>query len=508
MIVVHLILLPVLFGTVFYQVKESYQSQFVEHVRSITPLYAQMIRPEDSEDQLIATLDDILLSGRVIFVEMKTAQGKRVTSSLIGESESFVEDFFFGQHDDDGYYIEVPIITHDGEDIGMLRIGYTEQLTLEQIDKLFYQGVGISAVYLLLSALFVVLSSTVLTRSIRLIGDTSQAIAKGELGHSFAVETSIGEISQLAANLEYMRLMLFQDRQEIKDREARIQAIVDNMAEGVFTTDAQGVIETFNQAAEYIFGYSSDEVIGKNIHILIKNALPLIVKSNFNKAGNTAIKNYSAEKAGLHKTGGSIALEVSISSLSQSGRRVFSGIVRDITEKAKQKALLEYQATHDGLTGLPNRMLCLDRLGQMLHRSRREKITSALFMLDLNLFKAVNDNYGHEYGDELLKLVAVQLKNLVRRSDTVARFGGDEFVILLPEQNEEGAIIVANNILAAIAKPYLIKGQEINIGISIGIAIYPVHGADEKTLMRSADEAMYFSKRHHLGYQLGVPKLG
>jgi len=508
--VIHLILLPILFGAVLYLVKEGYQNQFVEHIRSTSPLYAQMIRADDEEALLVATLDDILLSGQVIFVELKTPEGKRITSSLGNPDEKFNEDFFFGQHNDYSYYISIPVIDREGSGLGTLRLGYSEQLTLAQIEQLYQRSIVISVGYFLLSILFVVLSNTLLMRSIRQIGDTSQAIAKGELEQAFVVKSSIGEINHLTENLEYMRMTLFRDRQEIQDREARIHAIVDNMAEGVFTIDERGIVESFNQAAEQIFGYYASEVIGQNISILIDDSIAAThdkhIQNYLETGVSTVIGNNRArEIAGKHKAGHSISLEISISELRQGNRRIFSGIVRDITERAAQRALLEYQATHDALTGLPNRMLCLDRLQQMLNRSRREKNTSALLLLDLNLFKQVNDNYGHEYGDELLKVVAEQLRSATRESDTVARFGGDEFVALLPGQDAEGAISVANNMIHVINKPYLIKDQKLKIGTSIGIAIYPTHGEDEHSLMRSADEAMYRSKRRGLGYQLSVP---
>ena len=506
MVIIHLLLLPLLVGAVFYLVKEGYETQFIEHLRSTSPLYAQMIRAEDEEPVLVATLDEILLSGQVTFVELETLENKLIRPSLENSKEAFSEDFFFGQNDDQTYNIEVLVQDADGDPFATLRLGYSEQMTLRHIERTYWNGIVISAGYFILSTLFVVIISIILTRSIRQIGETSQAIAQGELEQTFAVQTNIGEVSQLVDNLERMRMTLLQDRQEIHDREARIQAIVDNMAEGVISTDEHGVVESINQAAEQIFGYRSDEIIGNNIAMLISESSRVSYDEyvrNYLCSGIAKIACLDAlEVMGRRKDGQNFPLEVAVSELTLGGRRVLSGILRDITEQAAQKAQLEHQATHDGLTCLPNRTLCLDRLQQMLARSQRDQLSSALMMLDLNLFKNVNDTYGHHYGDALLKAVAERLKTVTRGSDTVARIGGDEFVILLPGQNDEGAVSVAENILDIIRKPFNIMGQSLKIDTSIGIALYPQHGEDESCLMRHADEAMYKAKRQHLGYYL------
>ncbi len=505
-IVIHALLLPLVFGAVLYLIRDNYETQFVDYVRSSASLYARMIRPSDSENRMAEIINDILLSGQITFVELETVNGRRITPSLTDGQPAFREDFFFGQHGDQTYFVAIPVTDNNGNTFATLRLGYSEQLILEQIDRAYQNALAISAAYFLISVLFVSMVSIFLTRSIRRIGDISRAITQGDLERSFDVHSNIGEINQLVENLEHMRKTLLRDRQEIEDREKRIQAIVENMAEGVVTIDDRGNVETFNQAAEQIFGYRADEVIGRNVSMLMD--IPLARQHdnyirNYLQTGKGKVVGQGArEVIGRHKNGHTFPVELSVSELTIGGRRVFSGILRDITERAEQKALLEYQATHDPLTGLPNRMLCLDRLQQMLARSRRDGTPSALLLLDLNLFKEVNDNYGHDYGDALLKEVARRLKHATRDSDTVARFGGDEFIVLLPGQDSDGATAVASNILEAIRKPIVVKGKKLVIGTSIGIAIYPQHGDNEHDLMRSADQAMYRAKRHLLGYYL------
>lgn len=505
-VVIHGMLLPLFFGAVLFLIKESHESQFVEYARSSAALYARMIRPGDPESALKNTLDDILLSGQVNFVELERHDGRLLRSSLGKQQLRFQEDFFFGQHDDQTYFIAVPVSDNEGATFALLRLGFSEQLTLEQIAKAYRRTLLISAMYFLLSALFVSLVSILITRSIRQIANTSRAIAQGELERPFSLRTSIGEIRQLTSNLEHMRQALLRDRQEIQDREARIHAIVENMAEGVITIDEHGMVENFNQAAERIFGYRAEEVIGRNVSLLMPKEIGARHSDYIRRylaTGKAKIVGQGPrEVTGRHKDGLCFPVELSVSELVVGGRRVFSGILRDITERVEQQNLLEYQATHDPLTGLPNRTLCLDRLQQMLALSRREQGHSALLLVDLNLFKEVNDNYGHDYGDAVLKEVAHRLVEITRHSDTVARFGGDEFIILLPGQDDTGAAAVARNILDTIAKPIVVKDERLGVGASIGIAIFPQHGDSEQELIRNADQAMYKAKRHHLGFHL------
>jgi diguanylate cyclase (GGDEF)-like protein len=154
-------------------------------------------------------------------------------------------------------------------------------------------------------------------------------------------------------------------------------------------------------------------------------------------------------------------------------------------------------ALYDTMTGLPNRKLVSERLGRSLIDARRSKTRVGLMFLDLDRFKPVNDDFGHAVGDLLLREVANRLQHCKRESDTAARLGGDEFVVLLPRvDNDEGALVVAHKILQALAQPFDIAGHTFYISASIGVAFYPDHGTDEKTLMKNADAAMYDAKKN------------
>ncbi|MGH8807851.1 MAG: putative bifunctional diguanylate cyclase/phosphodiesterase, partial [Noviherbaspirillum sp.] len=173
----------------------------------------------------------------------------------------------------------------------------------------------------------------------------------------------------------------------------------------------------------------------------------------------------------------------------------FVGELRDVTADHEQQEQLHHQATHDALTGLPNRNLLMDRLAQALNYAQRHQHRVVVAFLDLDKFKTINDTLGHDAGDQLLKIVAERLCVCVRDSDTVARLGGDEFVLLLYDQvNEDTTYRAMQRVLTSISQPVQLAGREMEITCSIGFAIFPQDGSDAETLLKNADSAMYRAK--------------
>lgn len=173
----------------------------------------------------------------------------------------------------------------------------------------------------------------------------------------------------------------------------------------------------------------------------------------------------------------------------------FVSVFSDITERKENEQRIHYLAHYDVTTGLPNRALFNDRLRQSVLAAKRYQANLALLFIDLDKFKPVNDRYGHDTGDQLLKEVAQRIRGCIRESDTAARIGGDEFVLLLPGTNtEQNVIAVANKVLQEIELPFEIEGHSISISASIGIAIYPEHGDDMRNILKHADHAMYQAK--------------
>jgi diguanylate cyclase (GGDEF)-like protein/PAS domain S-box-containing protein len=197
----------------------------------------------------------------------------------------------------------------------------------------------------------------------------------------------------------------------------------------------------------------------------------------------------------VRKNGEIIWVLEKVTSTEYKGERATVGSFMDITERKQLEQKLSDMATHDPLTGLPNRLLLSDRLSVGLAQAQRRDTRLAVMMLDLDRFKTVNDTFGHGVGDELLRAAGERLISLIRKSDTVARIGGDEFVVLLLQIDKMGdAIRVAQKILGTFRKPFVLDAYQIRISTSIGIAIYPEDGKDVETLFKNADTAMYWAK--------------
>jgi diguanylate cyclase (GGDEF)-like protein/PAS domain S-box-containing protein len=184
------------------------------------------------------------------------------------------------------------------------------------------------------------------------------------------------------------------------------------------------------------------------------------------------------------------------------GQGAQHGILIDITERRRAEEALEHQALHDGLTDLPNRTLFHDRLQQAIIQARRDGKPLALLLMDLDRFKDINDTFGHQYGDLLLRQVVAHLRYVLRESDTIARLGGDEFAIILPGDDARGATLTVEKVLHVLRQPYSADDHLLDIGASVGIALFPDHGHDSHTLLQRADVAMYAAKRRDIGYAL------
>lgn len=285
---------------------------------------------------------------------------------------------------------------------------------------------------------------------------------------------------------------------QLRDSETRLRTLVQSIDEGIVVITAEGTIEAFNPAAERIFGYTADQVIGRNVSML----MPEPMRSDHNRhiqrylnTGESRVIGAGREVTGLRSNGDTVSLELRITEMCTQDRRMFVGTVHDITERKRSDERILYLATHDALTDLPNRNLFLDRARQALLHAERNGGAAAILFFDLDGFKQVNDTYGHEMGDRLLKAVARRVRSVLRKDDTVARQGGDEFIIVLPEiADAECATIVARKLLDGVLAPFSINGHEIDIGISIGISLYPEHAADVEALLQQADTAMYTAK--------------
>jgi len=261
----------------------------------------------------------------------------------------------------------------------------------------------------------------------------------------------------------------------------------------------EGQVVYWNPAAEKIFGYEANEVAGKDLHTLLAPMKSRdeahIGFERFRKYGVGNLVGKTIEAVALRKNGDEFPIELSISAFWFQHSWHAMGIMRDITERKAMDDQIKYLAHYDALTHLPNRTMFNIRLQQVVATAKRDKVRMALLFIDLDEFKPVNDKYGHSVGDMLLVEVANRINDILRESDTVARIGGDEFIVLLPTiETEHDSTIVAEKICLVLNDPFEIAGNFLNISSSIGIAIYPEHGRDGDELCKNADAAMYHAK--------------
>ena len=287
----------------------------------------------------------------------------------------------------------------------------------------------------------------------------------------------------------------------LRASEQRARAVLDTAVDGILTIDGTGRVESMNAAAERMFGWRAADVVGRNVSML----MPEPYRSEhdrylerYHRTGERRIIGIGREVLGQRRDGSAFPLELAVSEVGgDSG--LFTGVVRDISERKELEAQLARQALHDPLTGLANRSLLLDRLEHALARLPRHAGALALMFLDLDRFKLVNDSLGHDAGDELLIQTAERLRAVVRCEDLVARLGGDEFVVLCEDLPDPGdAEAVAARIVAALNAPVHVRGRDIRAPASVGV-VTDVGERTASELLRDADAAMYQAKEQGRG---------
>ena len=295
------------------------------------------------------------------------------------------------------------------------------------------------------------------------------------------------------------------DISDRKENEARYRLLFERNLAGVYRTTTDGRILDCNDACARIFGYAT------RADFLTQPAFSVYDNASMRERTLAVLreqKSVSNLEAKMRRRDGSAVWVLeNINLIETRDGEVLEGTIIDITDRKVAQEQLEYQAYHDALTGLPNRLLFRDRVEMSLAHARRSAHHAAIMFLDLDHFKLVNDTLGHTVGDRLLQAVGARLADCVRAEDTIARMGGDEFTILLTEiADRRSAAIVAAKVLEAVGQPLVVDGHELFVTTSIGIAVFPDDGADAETLLKNADRAMYRAKelgRHN--YQYATP---
>lgn len=327
--------------------------------------------------------------------------------------------------------------------------------------------------------------------------------------HSFFIDPTLLGVSVTVTSVGIMIFALVGSTYKyitdlkLKAKSDFLETILKNMTGGVIAFDPEGKINLFNHAASELYG--SALKIGLSLSEWI---------TKFPSFTPDFTKQLTLEENPLYQvSNGEVITGLELVAKDQHGMKrslIFEGqslqgiegghlgaviLFNDISKRKTDEEELQYRATHDMLTGLPNRILLVDRLRQAMASAKRHKLKAAVIFVDLDNFKIVNDALGHSIGDSLLKMVAARFTLLLRSTDTLARLGGDEFVIVLPDLEKIDAIpLFLERVLKEISKPYTIDQHEVNISCSLGFCVYPDHGKDEEMLLKNADNAMYQAK--------------
>jgi diguanylate cyclase (GGDEF)-like protein/PAS domain S-box-containing protein len=310
-----------------------------------------------------------------------------------------------------------------------------------------------------------------------------------ESAEGILVTAAIRDISVRKAAEEHLAQM-----------EGRYRGLLEAAPDAMVVVNQSGEIVLLNVQAEKQFGYRRDELIGQKVKNLIPEGFAERLIADALRSAEDALAQQigmGIELNGRRKDGGEFPIEIMLSPLEGTEGVLVTAAIRDISVRKKAEALMIHSSEHDFLTGLPNRMLLSDRVNQAIRMAIRHKRKVAVLFLDLDGFKHINDSLGHPTGDKLLQSVGKRLVDCVRGSDTVSRQGGDEFVVLLSEEEDsEDASVTAKRMLRAVAEAHFVDQHDLHVTCSVGVSVYPDDGLNAETLIKNADTAMYQAKEN------------
>jgi len=327
---------------------------------------------------------------------------------------------------------------------------------------------------------------------------SGEVLNKRKNGSHFWAKATFGALRN--ANDEITGyISLKEEITQLKESEKHLRlaaSVFETATEALVVTGTDKKIKRVNQAFSIITGYSSDEAVGQTPAMLQSGRHD---KSFYNTMFNSLEENgaWQGEIWNRRKNGEIYPEWLRISEIRDSYGNLegYVGLFSDITKRKQNESLIHHQANFDALTGLPNRNLFRDRLTHAIDLAEKNNKYAALLFIDIDRFKYVNDTLGHSFGDQLLQDIANRLTHNLQKPRTVARFGGDEFIVILPdESNLHFVESTVNKILKDLEQPYLLDGNQIFASASIGVAVYPFDGKDTETLLRKADNAMYKAK--------------
>jgi PAS domain S-box-containing protein len=350
-VAIHALLTPLLFYGILLIVERSLESRFVDQVRNNTLLYSELLgaiidKGDDEERQ--SFLDETRISGDVVYAEHVDQNGRTARAELVGAEEEppkFLEDFAFGEQDDDIYFISAPLYgAADGQPLGVLRLGYDELSVQEQIRAAYGFGTIIAGSYIVFSMVLAIFFGRRLFHPVSSLRSFARRVAAGERSVELNVDTNIVELKYLAEDLQQMHNSLVSKQQEIRDRELRLEAIFNHAGEGFVTIDEAGNIQSFNLAAERIFGYAASDVLGRNVSVLVPKPHAEAHDGYINRyleTGKSKSIGVTRRLEAQRQDGTIIPVNLTLSKVQLDEGISFTGIVHDLSREERKDAELQ-----------------------------------------------------------------------------------------------------------------------------------------------------------------------
>ena len=403
--------------------------------------------------------------------------------------------------------VAIPVRVH-GDRIGWVRLGVSQGATATRLAAITRSGLLYTLLAIALGVALAWLLANRLTRRLTLLANVADDVSTGKL-QVRALANGRDEVSHLARAFNVMLDALDAQWRKGLDLNEALQAekelaqvTLASIGDAVITTDAQGLVNFMNDVAQHLTGWSLGQVQRQSV----SDFLVFKDSATQDRQPNPVLQVLAsgvAAQSGIHTVlvthqGGLVSVETLATPIFSTHGQVLGCVLvlRDVSERDLVQERLQWQAGHDALTGLPNRVLLADRFERALEKSRRSNTQLAVCLLDLDKFKPVNDTYGHAVGDMLLVALTARLNQELRAVDTLTRLGGDEFVILLEDLADDVDLTrLLARILQTLAEPFELQGHHIAITGSLGLTVFPSDSSDPDTLLRHADQAMYVAKQ-------------
>ena len=391
------------------------------------------------------------------------------------------------------------------ERIGTLTIASSEAILLRRLaDKFWYVAISDAVLFVCLGLLLLLLMKATMARPLRRFSEQIAALSVGAReGEIDLGRVQVAEIDDLALAFNRLMNQLAASRahvaiqnERLERDETQIKGIINSIPELIFIKDPQGVYQGCNAAFEAFVGRPQAEIVGRKDSDLFEASQAEVYRDHDQSLFANGL-THTAERRARYPDGREVTLETIKTALFSSDGTVVGliGVSRDITERKKADALIWRQANFDFLTGLPNRHHFQELLAREIERARSASTPGSLLFIDLDHFKEINDSLGHHLGDMLLVQAAERIRQSLRSGDTLSRFGGDEFAVVLPELCDNSVISeLALKIITRLSEPFLPAGQECFVSASVGVAIFPDDALDVADLVKRADQAMYAAK--------------